>query len=160
MSVRQLHHTVKRAVFVFSLPLLLHPCFTHSLPLLFFPSPPKFNKEVWTLGKHCTLPRVLSEKNDSQYISVAVKLFLIVNRQINVSLLSRNIKLLWTSFDLLTDRLMPSVTDRLLIMYGILLRRLFFVAAVLYSGSCFFYMADVNNFFSELDNAYFSRHLF
>jgi len=27
------------------------------------------------------------------------------------------------------------VTDRLLIMYGILLRQLFFVAAVLYSGS-------------------------
>ena len=68
---------------------------------------------------------MLSEKNDSQYISVAVKLFLIVNRQINVSLLSRNIKLLWTSFDLLTDRLMPSVTDRLLIMYGILLQHLF-----------------------------------
>jgi len=34
-----------------------------------------------------------------------------VNRQINVSLLSRNIKLLQTSFDLLTDRLTPSVTD-------------------------------------------------
>jgi len=34
-----------------------------------------------------------------------------VNRQINVSLLSTNIKLLWTSFDLLTDRLMPSATD-------------------------------------------------
>ena len=58
-------------------------------------------------------------------MSVAVKLFLIVNRQINVSLLSRNIKLLWTSFDLLTDRLMPSVTDRLLIMYCILLHHLF-----------------------------------
>jgi len=27
------------------------------------------------------------------------------------------------------------VTDRLLIMYGILLRQLFFVAAVVYSGS-------------------------
>jgi len=34
-----------------------------------------------------------------------------------------------TSFDLLTDRLTPSVTDRLLIMYGILLRQLFFVLA-------------------------------
>jgi len=34
------------------------------------------------------------------------------NRQINVSLLlSTNIKLLQTSFDLLTDRLAPSVTD-------------------------------------------------
>jgi len=40
-------------------------------------------------------------------------------------LLSTNIKLLQTSFDLLTDRLMPSVTDRLLIMYGILLQCFF-----------------------------------
>jgi len=32
-------------------------------------------------------------------------------------------------------------------MYGILPRQLFFVAAVVYSGSWdFFYMADVNNF--------------
>ena len=30
---------------------------------------------------------------------------------------------------------MPSVTDRLVIMYRILLRQLFFVAAVVYSGS-------------------------
>ena len=58
-----------------------------------------------------------------------------VNRQLNVSYLSRNIKLLWTSFDLLTDRLTLSVTDWLLIMYGILTRQLFFVAAVVYSGS-------------------------
>jgi len=48
-----------------------------------------------------------------------------VNRQINVSLLSTNIKLRKASFDLLTDRLTPSVTDRLLSMYGILLQRLF-----------------------------------
>jgi len=49
-----------------------------------------------------------------------------------------------------------------MIMYGILPRQLFFVAAVVYSGSWdFLYMADVNNFFvSELNNAYFSRHLF
>jgi len=41
----------------------------------------------------------------------------------------------------------PSVTDRLLIMYGILPQRLFFAAAVVYSGSWdFFYMADVNTF--------------
>jgi len=33
----------------------------------------------------------------------------------------------------MTDRLTPSVTDRLLIMYGILLRQLFFVAAVVYT---------------------------
>jgi len=46
-------------------------------------------------------------------------------------------------------------------MYGILLRQLFFVAAVVYSWSLdFFYMGDVNNFFdSELNSAYFSRHL-
>ena len=56
-----------------------------------------------------------------------------VNRQINVSLLSTNIKLLKTSFDLMTHRLTPSVTDRLLIMYGILLQHLLFVTAVMYS---------------------------
>jgi len=33
-----------------------------------------------------------------------------------------------------TDRLTPSVTDRLLTMYGILPRQLFFVAAVVHSG--------------------------
>ena len=48
-----------------------------------------------------------------------------INRQITVSLLLTNIRLLQASFDLLTDRLMPSVTDRLLIMYGILLQHLF-----------------------------------
>jgi len=69
-----------------------------------------------------------------------------VNKQINVSLLSTNNKLLWTSFHLLTDRLAPSVTDRLLIMYGILQWQLFFVVAVVYSGLWDFYMADVNNF--------------
>jgi len=78
-----------------------------------------------------------------------------------VSLLSTNIKLLWTSFDLLTDRLMPSVTDRLLIMYGILLRQLFFVAAVVYSGSWdFLYDRCKQLFVSELNNAYFFKHLF
>jgi len=48
-----------------------------------------------------------------------------VNRQIHLTLLPANIKLLQTSFDLLTNRLIPSPTDRLLIMYGILLRHLF-----------------------------------
>jgi len=80
----------------------------------------------------------------------AQKLLLIVvmlNRQINVTLLSRNIKLLWTSFDLLTDTLTPSVTDWLLIMYGILPRQLFFVAAVVCTvGHGIFYMANVDNF--------------
>ena len=59
-----------------------------------------------------------------------------VNTQINMSLLSTNIRLLQTSFDLLTDGLVPSVTDclALLVMYGILLQHLFFfITAVLYS---------------------------
>jgi len=53
------------------------------------------------------------------------------------------------------------VTDQLLIMYGILLQHLFFVAAVVYSRSCDFYVADENIFFaSEVNNAYFCKHLF
>jgi len=48
-----------------------------------------------------------------------------INRQINVSLLSTNITLMLTAFDLLTDRLMPSVTDWLLVMYSILLQHLY-----------------------------------
>jgi len=62
-----------------------------------------------------------------------------VNRQINVSLLSTNIKLLWTSFDLLTDRLMPSVNDPTA-------DHVHFAAAVVYMGHGIFYMTDVNNF--------------
>jgi len=56
----------------------------------------------------------------------------------------------------------PSATDQLLIMYGILLRHLFFfVAAVVYSQLWdFFYMIDVNIFVSELNNAYFSREIY
>ena len=78
-----------------------------------------------------------------------------------MSLLSTNIKLLLTSFDLVTDRLTPSVTDRLLIMYGILPRQLFFVAAVVYSGPWDFLYGRCNQLFvSELNNGYFSRHLF
>jgi len=38
------------------------------------------------------------------------------------------------------------LTDRLVIMYCILLRQLFCVVAVMYSGSWDFYMADVNRF--------------
>ena len=45
--------------------------------------------------------------------------------QIHLTSLSTDIKILQTSFDALTDRLTPSMTDRLLIMYGILLRHLF-----------------------------------
>jgi len=48
-----------------------------------------------------------------------------IYRQINETLLSTNIILLYTSFDLMTDRLTPSVTDRLLIMYSILLQHLY-----------------------------------
>ena len=40
-----------------------------------------------------------------------------------------------TSFDLLIDRLMPSVTDQQLIMYGIFRQQLFFVVVVVHSGS-------------------------
>jgi len=45
-----------------------------------------------------------------------------------MSYFQQNIKLTKNSFDLLTHRLLPPVTDRLLIIYGI------------------FYMADVNDF--------------
>ena len=70
-----------------------------------------------------------------------------VNRHINMRLLSTNIKLLQTSFDLLTDRLMPSVTDRLLIMYGILLQWFFSLWQQLCTvGNGIFYMAGVNIF--------------
>jgi len=56
---------------------------------------------------------------------------------------------------------MPSVTDRLLIMYGILLRQLFFVVAVVYSVLWeFLYGRCKQLFVSELNNAYFSGHLF
>jgi len=56
---------------------------------------------------------------------------------------------------------MPSVTGRLLIMYGILLRQLFFVAAVVYSGSWdFLYGPCKQLFVSELNNVHFFRHLF
>ena len=57
------------------------------------------------------------------------KLLLIVvvltNRHIHLTLFSTDIKILQTSFDILTSRLTPSATDRLLIIYGILLRHLF-----------------------------------
>ena len=45
-------------------------------------------------------------------------------------------------------RLTPSVTDRLLIIYGILRRQLFFVVALVYTtvGHGIFYIGDVNNF--------------
>jgi len=56
---------------------------------------------------------------------------------------------------------MLSVTDRLLIMSGILLQHLFSSLWQLCTvGHGIFYMADVNNFFRELNSAYFSRHLF
>jgi len=46
-------------------------------------------------------------------------------------------------------------------MYGILLRQLFFVVAVVYGGSWdFLYGWCKQLFVSELNNAYFSRNLF
>ena len=57
------------------------------------------------------------------------KLLLIVvvltNRKIHLTLFSTDIKILQTSFDILTSRLTPSATDRQLIIYCILLRHLF-----------------------------------
>jgi len=35
--------------FFVRLPLLLRPCFTHYVPILFFPTPLKFSKEVWRI---------------------------------------------------------------------------------------------------------------
>ena len=53
------------------------------------------------------------------------------------------------------------IGDWLLIMYGILPQQLFFVAAVVYSGSWdFLYGRCKQLFVSEFINAYFSRHLF
>ena len=83
-----------------------------------------------------------------------------VNRQINMSLISTNIKLLQTSFDLLTDRLMLSVTDRLLIMYGILLHSL----SLCYSSCIQSIMGFLHGWFkqlivSELSNKYFTRQI-
>jgi len=64
-------------------------------------------------------------------------------------------------FDLLTDRLTPSVTDRLLIMYGILLRQLFFGLAVVSTESWGFLHGRCKQLFvSELNHVNFSRHLF
>jgi len=48
-----------------------------------------------------------------------------VNKQIHLTLLSTDIKILQISFDILTNRLTPSATDQLLIMYGIFLWNLF-----------------------------------
>jgi len=47
-------------------------------------------------------------------------------------------------------------------MYGILPRQLFFVAAVVYSGSWDFLYGQCKKklFVNELNNAHFSRHLF
>ena len=64
------------------------------------------------------------------------------NRQINVSLLS-------------------TVTNQLLIMYSILPGQLFFVVAVVYSGSWDFLYGQCKQLFdNELNDAYFSRQLF
>jgi len=55
----------------------------------------------------------------------------------------------------LTYGLTPSVTDPLLIIYGILRRQFFFVAAVVYNGSWDFLYGQCKQFFvSELNNAF------
>jgi len=77
-----------------------------------------------------------------------------VNRQVNVSLLSTNIKLLCRPLlTNMTDRLTPSVTDRLLTTCGILLRKLFFVVAVVYGRSWDFGI-HVTTFVSEFNNVF------
>jgi len=71
-----------------------------------------------------------------------------VNRQIIVSLFSTNIKLLSTSFDLLTDAISDWPTaDHV--------RQLYFVAALVYSGLWDFLYGRYNQLFSELNNAFF-----
>ena len=50
-----------------------------------------------------------------------------VNRQIHLTFSATDIKLLYTTFALPTNRLMPSASDRLLIMYSIFCNMLIFV---------------------------------
>jgi len=119
------------------------------------------NKRIFKIGEHltklqakwlifsCTLfvLHFCPQTCWSRQISWITELLLVVvHRQINEQIL-----------DLMTDRLTPSVTDLLLIVYGILLRQLFFVAAVVME---FLYGLCKQLFVSELNNAYFSRHLF
>ena len=76
-------------------------------------------------------------------------------------LLSTDIKLLWTSFDLVTDRLMPSVTDRLLIMYDILLQHLLLCySSCVHSILDFIYGRCEHPLVTELNNEYFTRQMF
>jgi len=69
------------------------------------------------------------------WITCVLRTETVTNRYVN----SRLADVMWL-FDLLTDRLTPSVTDRLLIMYGILLRQLFtarcYASAVLAMALC------------------------
>jgi len=53
----------------------------------------------------------------------------------------------------MTDRLTPSVTDRLLVMYGILLQHLF-------DNGIFLYGRFERLFATELNNKYFTRQIF
>jgi len=57
--------------------------------------------------------------------------------------------------------LLSTVTNQLLIMYSILPGQLFFVVAVVYSGSWDFLYGQCKQLFdNELNDAYFSRQLF
>jgi len=92
------------------------------------------------------------------------KVFLIVVMRIG--------RLMWVYYQQTSNCCRPVLTywptdwrhQWLLIMYSILLRQLFFVAAVVYSGSWdFLYGRSCRCkqlFVSELNNAYFSRHYF
>jgi len=70
------------------------------------------------------------------------------------------------SFGLLTNRLMPSVTDRLLIMYGILLQHLFSLLGGCVQSIMGFYMAgvkiilSVNKIINTLRDKYFKTVFF
>jgi len=57
---------------------------------------------------------------------------------------------------------MPSVTDRLLIMYAFLLQHLFLMIQQLYTvdNETFLYGWCEHHFVSELNNEYFSRQIF
>jgi len=55
---------------------------------------------------------------------------------------------------------MPSVTDRLLIMYGFYVTSLSLLQQLFTVGHGIFYMSDVNYFFSKLNNEYFTIQYF
>jgi len=86
-----------------------------------------------------------------------------VNRQTGVFIINKY-QTASTSFDLMTDRLMPSVTDWMLIMYSILVTATSF--SLLQELCCvqsitgFLYGWCKHYFVSELNNEYFTRQIY